>query len=97
MPVEWAIFAMVADRALVPDSKRGEGEWVREDVALGNPEAISLQPLNRAMDFLLDNEEAIQEEVFLAPVDLFNLEVDLLFFETTSVDRRTSGWTCCRW
>lgn len=43
--VEWAIFAMVANRALAPDSKRGVEEWVREDVALGNPEPISLQHL----------------------------------------------------
>ncbi len=84
-PVEWAIFAMVANRALAPDSERGVEEWVREDVALGNPEPILLQHLYRAMDFLLDKEEAIQKEVFFATADLFNLEVDLLFFDTTSV------------
>lgn len=28
-PVEWAAFAMTANRALVPDSKRGVEEWVR--------------------------------------------------------------------
>lgn len=84
-PVEWAIFAMVANRALAPDSKRGVEEWAREDVALGNPESISLQHLYRAMDFLLEHEGAIQKEVFFATADLFNLEVDLLFFDTTSV------------
>ena len=84
-PVEWAIFAMVSNRALAPDSKRGVEEWAREDVALGNPEPILLQHLYRAMDFLLDNEEAIQREVFFSTADLFNLEVDLLFFDTTSV------------
>ncbi len=30
-PVEWATFAMAANRALAPDSKRGVEEWVRED------------------------------------------------------------------
>ncbi|MGB6864087.1 MAG: IS1634 family transposase [Candidatus Aminicenantaceae bacterium] len=83
-PVEWAIFSMVANRALAPDSKRGAEEWVREDVALGNPEPILLQHLYRAMDFLLKHEEVIQKEVFFATADLFNLEVDLLFFDTTS-------------
>ncbi len=66
-PVEWAIFAMVANRALVPDSKRGVEEWVREDVALGNPEPIGLQHLYRAMDFLLEQREEVQQEVFLPP------------------------------
>ena len=83
-PVEWAIFAMVANRALAPDSKRGVEEWVREDVALGNPEPISLQHLYRAMDFLLEQREQVQKEVFFATADLLNLEVDLLFFDTTS-------------
>lgn len=83
-PIEWAIFAMVVNRALAPDSKRGVEEWVKEDVALGNPEPISLQHLYRAMDFLLEHGEEIQKEVFLATADLLHLEVDLLFFDTTS-------------
>jgi transposase len=82
--VEWAIFAMVANRALAPDSKRGVEDWVSEDVALGNPEPISLQHLYRAMDFLLEHQEMIQKEVFFATADLLNLEVDLLFFDTTT-------------
>ncbi len=83
-PVEWAIFAMVANRALAPDSKRGVEEWVGEDVALGNPEPISLQHLYRAMDFLLAQDAELQKEVFFATADLLNLEVDLLFFDTTT-------------
>ena len=83
-PVEWATFAMVANRALCPDSKRGVEEWVREDVALGNPEPIELQHLYRAMDVLLEYREIIHKEVFWSVADLLNLEVDLLFFDTTS-------------
>lgn len=83
-PIEWAIFAMVANRALAPDSKRAVEQWVREDVALGNKEPVSLQHLYRAMDFLLEHGEGIQKEVFFATADLLHLEVDLLFFDTTS-------------
>jgi transposase len=83
-PVEWAIFAMVANRALAPDSKRGVEEWVADDVALGNPEPISLQHLYRAMDFLLTQDADLQKEVFFATADLLSLEVDLLFFDTTT-------------
>jgi len=60
-PVEWAAFAMTANRALAPDSKRGVEEWVREDVALGNPETIELQHLYRAMDVLLEYREIIHK------------------------------------
>ena len=83
-PVEWATFAMVANRALAPDSKRGVEEWVREDVALGNPEPIDLQHLYRAMDVLLEYREIIHKEVYWSVADLLNLEVDLIFFDTTS-------------
>ncbi len=83
-PVEWAAFAMVANRALAPDSKRGVEEWIREDVALGNPESIELQHLYRAMDVLLEYREIIHKEVYFAVADLLNLEVDLIFFDTTS-------------
>jgi len=83
-PVEWASFAMVANRALAPDSKRGVEEWVKEDVALGNPDPIELQHLYRAMDVLLEYRETIHKEVYFAEADLLNLEVDLIFFDTTS-------------
>ena len=83
-PVEWSLFALVANRALAPDSKLGVEEWVRGEVALGNPEPLAVQHLYRAMDFLLEQEEAVQKEVFFATADLLNLEVDLLFFDTTS-------------
>ena len=82
--MEWSLFAMVANRALAPDSKLGVEEWVRGEVALGNPEPLAVQHLYRAMDFLLEQEEAVQREVFFATADLLNLEVDLLFFDTTS-------------
>ena len=36
------------------------------------------------MDFLLDNEESIQHEVFWSVANLLNLEVDVIFFDTTS-------------
>jgi transposase len=36
------------------------------------------------MDFLQEHGEEIQKEVFFATDDLFRLEVDLLFFDTTS-------------
>ena len=40
----------------------------------------------RAMDLLVeaDTDAEVQEAVFFAVADLLNLEVDLLFFDTTS-------------
>jgi len=83
-PVERAIFAMAANRALDPLSKRGVEEWVKEDVVIPGVEEIPLQQLYRAMDFLLENEAELQKQVYYSVANLLNLEVDLLYFDTTS-------------
>ena len=42
------------------------------------------QVFYRAMDFLLDCEEEIQREVFFAVANLLNLEVDVIFFDSSA-------------
>ncbi len=42
------------------------------------------QPLYRAIYWLLEIEASLAEQVYWATADLLNLEVDLLFFATTS-------------
>ena len=83
-PVERALFAMAANRALDPLSKRGVEEWVKEDVVISGVEEIPLQQLYRAMDFLLENEAELQRQVYSSVANLLNLEVDILYFDTTS-------------
>ena len=51
---------------------------------VGNAEPIDLQHLYRAMDVLLEYREIIHKEVYFAVADLLNLEVDLIFIDTTS-------------
>ena len=83
-PVERLIFAMVANRALDPSSKLAIEEWVAEDAFIPDLSHVSVTQLYRAMDFLLEANEVIQENVFFSVANLFNLEVDLLYFDTTS-------------
>lgn len=83
-PVERTIFALVANRALAPMSKRAVEEWVAQDVYIPDLPEIPLHHLYRAMDFLLEAEESLQYQVFCQVSHLFNLEVDLLYFDTTS-------------
>ena len=75
---------MAANRALDPLSKRGVEEWVKEDVVIPGVEEIPLQQLYRAMDFLLENEAELQKQVYYSVANLLNLEVDILYFDTTS-------------
>jgi hypothetical protein len=82
--VERAIFAMVCQRCLEPASKLEATRWLGRDVVLPGIAAVSDDELYRAMDFLLDCSERVQESVFFAVANLLNLEVDVIFFDTTS-------------
>jgi hypothetical protein len=84
--VERTIFALVANRAIEPDSKLAAAEWVTHDAAIPGLGGLEAQHAYRAMDVLAqaDAEGAVQEAVFFSVADLLNLEVDLLFFDTTS-------------
>jgi DDE family transposase len=83
---ERAVFALVANRAIRPESKLAAAEWAIHDAAIPGLGALETQHAYRAMDMLAsaDVEGAVQEAVFFGVADLLNLEVDLLFFDTTS-------------
>jgi len=83
-PVERALFALVANRALAPSSKLAVEEWVAEEVALPGLAGVAVQQLYRAMDFLLEHQDELQWQVYTSIADLLNLEVDILYFDTTS-------------
>jgi DDE family transposase len=82
--VERAIFAMVCQRCLEPASKLEATRWVGRDVVIDGVDAVTDDQLYRAMDFLLDCAERVQESVFFSVASLLNLEVDVVFFDTTS-------------
>jgi hypothetical protein len=81
---ERVLFALVANRALSPSSKLAAAGWVNDDVAIPGLERTSDDACYRAMDWLLEIHAALEREVFGHVANLLNLEVDLLFFDTTS-------------
>ncbi len=78
------IFAMVANRALEPLSKLAASKWVTERAWIDGLEELDEDACYRAMDWLLEVHDELAEQVYFATADLLNLEVDLLFFDTTS-------------
>ncbi|MBA3575010.1 MAG: IS1634 family transposase [Pseudonocardiales bacterium] len=81
---ERVLFALVANRAIDPSSKLAATTWVRERVAIDALDDIDTDACYRAMDWLLEIEADLAEAVYWSTADLLNLEVDLLFFDTTS-------------
>ena len=85
-PVERALFAMVANRACAPASKLYCYEqWLGEDVKIAGTDALQLHHLYRAMDFLAANHRVIEEAVYYRMADLLNADVELIFYDTTSL------------
>jgi hypothetical protein len=82
--VERVLFALVANRALAPSSKLAATSWVERDVHIPGLAAVSDDACYRAMDWLIAVEDRLARGVFDAVADLLNLEVDLIFFDTTS-------------
>ena len=84
--VERALFAMVANRACAPASKLYCYEqWLKEEVHLQGAAALELQHLYRAMDFLEANKDAIEKAIYFRMADLLNLDVEIVFYDTTSL------------
>ena len=84
LPVERALFALVANRAPAPASKLACERWVAEEVVIPELPQVPVDHLYRAMDLVLEAQEEVQREVFFATSDLLNLEVNLLYFDTIS-------------
>src|SRR6266571_156760 len=81
---ERVLFGLVANRALAPSSKLAAAEWISSDVHIDNLPAIGEQACYRAMDWLLQIRAPLEQDIFAQVANLLNLEVDLLFFDTTS-------------
>ena len=86
--VERVLFALVANRALAPCSTLAATSWIAHDVHLpgltGTDHRVSDDACYRAMDWLISIEPELARGVFDQVAHLLNLEVDLIFFDTTS-------------
>jgi len=82
---ERVLFGLVASRALAPSSKLSAAEWMSRDVHIDGLGEVSDDACYRAMDWLHGVRGELEKQVYCAATDLLNLEVDLLFFDTTSI------------
>lgn len=83
-PYERALLAMVANRLCDPESKLGVWDRWLSTVYLPSCVGLKLRHMYEAMDLLHANIEEIEKTVFFNTANLFNLEVDLIFYDTTT-------------
>jgi hypothetical protein len=83
-PHEAALLAMSAQRLARPGSKLACHQRWLERVWLPAARDLALDQLYRALDILAEHGDAIEQEVFWHSVDLFKLDVDLVFYDATT-------------
>ena len=81
---ERALFAMTANRLCEPESKLGVWEKWLSKVYLPSCDGIKLGQMYDAMDVLCYNSAKIERDIFFHTADLLNLQVDLIFYDTTT-------------
>ena len=84
VPYERALLAMVANRLCEPESKLGVWDRWLSKVYLPSCDSLKLEQMYEAMDLLYDHRQPIEKNIFFHTADLFNLQVDLIFYDTTT-------------
>lgn len=82
-PVERAIYLTVLHRLFASGSDRAAEHW-RRDVVIPGTEGLELHHLYRAMRWLGEAKDEVEEALFARRRDLFT-ELSLAFFDTTSL------------
>lgn len=79
-----ALLAMTANRLCDPESKLGVWDRWLEKAYLPGCNGLKLRHMYEAMDFLHAHIAEVEEAVFFQTANLFNLSVDLIFYDTTT-------------
>lgn len=79
-----AIFCLVCNRLIAPSSKREANKW-KDEVFEPEWNKLGLHHLYRAMDFLEENKEIVEKDIFDKTRDLFKSKVDVMMFDTTNL------------
>ena len=75
---------MVANRLCEPESKLGLWDRWLPTVYLPSCWELKLEQMYEAMDLLYEHAEEVEKHVFFQTANLFNLKVDLIFYDTTT-------------
>jgi transposase len=85
VPYERALLAMTANRLCEPESKLGVwNRWLKK-VYLPSCQELKLDQMYEAMDLLQSHSQQVEEAIFFQTASLLDLEVDLVFYDTTTV------------
>lgn len=81
---EQALLAMTANRLCEPESKLGVWDRWLSKVYFPCGDELKLDHMYESMDYLYYHTKEVEKSVFFHTANLFNLEVDLIFYDTTT-------------
>jgi len=81
---ERALLAMTANRICEPESKLGVWDRWLKKVYMPSCSGLGLDRLYEAMDHLYEHAAEVEQSVFWHTANLFNRDVDLIYYDTTS-------------
>ena len=85
---------MAANRLDDPVSKLACAErWLPDIAWLPDATGLAVDQCYRALDFLAVWADEIERDVFLKAADLFRLDVDLIFYDTTTAYFKSTSQT----
>jgi transposase len=84
VPYERALLAMVANRLCEPESKLGVWDRWLEKVYMPSCGSLKLEQTYEAMDLFYEHAAELEKHIFFETANLFNLQVDLIFYDTTT-------------
>jgi transposase len=84
VPYERALLAMVANRLCEAESKLGVWDRWLSKVYMPSCGCVKLEQMYEAMDQLYEHAAELEKHIFFQTANLFNLQVDLIFYDTTT-------------
>jgi len=81
---ERALLAMTSNRLCTPESKPGVWDRWLDTVWLPSCQDLKLRHMYEAMDMFQAHAAEVEKAVFFKTANLFNLEADLIFYDTTT-------------
>lgn len=91
---ERMVFAHALQRLLEPGSDLAGSKWI-DTVHEPGFDKLRLPHFYRSLGFLWEKKEAIEEALYRRELDLFNQDLDVVFFDTTTTyfeGKNLAGW-----
>ncbi len=80
--IEQIVFWLVINRLLSPSSKRAH--YLSRQKYINSENETELHQIYRSLDVLAENKEKIEEDIFNKNRNLFNMQIDVVFYDVTT-------------